>query len=100
MLDRNNFSSIGNFNKVLFIQKTEIIIKKKKHLIKVYTKFSFEISVPIESDFLLDTCEKMPGKKVKKKKRTFTNGRNSETVLLEEVRYFKMSNNQKNDILY
>ena len=96
MLDRNNFSSIGNFNKVLFIQKTEIIIKKKK----VYTKFSFEISVPIESDFLLDTCEKMPGKKVKKKKRTFTNGRNSETVLLEEVRYLKMSNNQKNDILY
>lgn len=59
----------------------------------MYTKFSFEISVPIESDFLLDTCEKMPGKKVKKKKRTFTNGRNSETVLLEEVRYFKMSNN-------
>ncbi|XP_078337991.1 uncharacterized protein LOC111100311 isoform X3 [Crassostrea virginica] len=40
--------------------------------------------IPIESDFLLDACEKMPGKKVKKKKRTFTNGRNSETVLLEE----------------
>uniref|UniRef100_A0A8B8A9B9 Poly [ADP-ribose] polymerase n=1 Tax=Crassostrea virginica TaxID=6565 RepID=A0A8B8A9B9_CRAVI len=38
----------------------------------------------MKSDFLLDTCEKMPGKKVKKKKRTFTNGRNSETVLLEE----------------
>ena len=56
----------------------------------MYTKFSFEIYINIESDFHIDTCEKMPGKMVKKKKRTITKGRNSETVLSEEVRYFKM----------
>lgn len=59
----------------------------------MYTKFSFEIYINIESDFHIDTCEKMPGKMVKKKKRTITKGRNSETVLSEEVRHFKMSNN-------